>query len=85
MMILRICAIYDEKLGEFMSIHGVQSTGVATRTFQEEVNRVDERNSLNKYPVDFSLYHIGDFDSVDGVISPQIPPKLLVKASDLIA
>lgn len=79
-----IFAIFDEKLGEFNTPVVFPSRGVAQRSLQDEVNRVDPQNAVNRYPSDFSLFCIGSFNTYDGVITSNVMPELVVRASDLV-
>lgn len=59
----KVCAVLDSKLGEYGQPFFVTAIGQAVRSFGDEVKRADPQNMLNKHPEDFSLWHIGEFDS----------------------
>jgi len=55
----------------------VPSTGVAIRSFSDEINRSDADNQLYNHPDDFDLYTFGDFDDTTGLFNLFEQPKLL--------
>lgn len=61
-MILEVFAIHDRQGGFYSQPFFVQSAGIARRTFQEMA--ADPNNQVGRYPEDFSLYHLGQFDNV---------------------
>jgi len=84
-MILEIVSIYDQAIGAYSRPVFVQSTGVAIRSFSDEVNREDQNNEMKRHPADFSLFHLGSFDDSTGLFVNIEPlPALLVQASNVI-
>ena len=55
----------------------VPSSGVAIRSFSDEINRSDAENQLFNHPDDFDLYEFGEFDDNLGVFIIHDQPKLL--------
>jgi hypothetical protein len=55
----------------------VPSTGVAIRSFSDELNRSDADNQLYNHPDDFDLYEFGVFDDNTGLFDLYDQPKLL--------
>ena len=53
------------------------ATGVAIRSFQDEVNRNAPDNQMYAHPDDFDLYELGVFDDFDGKFALHEAPKLL--------
>lgn len=47
----------------------VSATGLAVRMFTDACN--DPGTELGKYPADFTLFEIGDFDQQDGTFTPR--------------
>jgi len=82
-MIIKLVCVRDVKLGEYNNPMCVPSLGVAQRSFQDEVNRADKANTVYNYPNDFSLYHVGDFDTERGVLDPFDVPVHVCDAVDL--
>lgn len=63
---MNLYSIYDEKIKSYMKPFLVEKNGHAVRGFQSMVN--DPSTNLNKYPEDFTLFHIGYFDEETGKI-----------------
>jgi len=77
-MQLKIFTIRDSK-GEMYNTPFFRRTiGDAERTFHELVN--DDKTSVSKYPDDFDLYLIGDFDDQTGITKGLDTPQHIVKA-----
>jgi len=76
-----MCSIRDFKSEIYMRPWFAQATGAAIRMFQDEVNRNDPDNMLNRHPADFALYEIGLFDDSEGVVYPYDVKKLLMEGS----
>ena len=55
----------------------VPSTGVAIRSFSDEVNRSDPENQLFNHADDFDLFEFGEFDDNTGKFTLHENPKLL--------
>jgi hypothetical protein len=55
----------------------VPSSGVALRSFSDEINRSDAENQLYNHPDDFDLYEFGTFDDSTGLFELSEQPKLL--------
>lgn len=84
-MVLTIVSIFDSATQAYSRPVFVQSTGVAIRSFTDEVNRDDPNNEMKRHPADFSLFHLGSFDDSTGVFEGLTPiPALLVQASSVI-
>lgn len=76
-------AIYDKKSNTFGQLFPSATLGTAERSFNELLKNPDSVQS--KYPDDFALYHVLDFDEdVGQVIETFEPPQLVVQASQLI-
>lgn len=82
-MRIEIVAIYDSASQMFGRPFFVQVTGMAVRSFGDEVKRADAQNDLYKHPEDFSLYHLGTFDDSIGSFVLPSAPVLLVRGKDL--
>jgi len=84
-MILTIVSIFDQATQAYSRPVFVQSTGVAIRSFSDEVNRDDPNNEMKRHPSDFALFHLGEFDDSTGLFVNNEPlPALLVQASNVI-
>ena len=67
-MILKAFSVVDSKPGVFSPPFFLQSTGLAIRQFTDLAN--DEKTTVSRYPEDFSLHEIGQFDDQSGTLSP---------------
>jgi hypothetical protein len=76
-MILNICTVKDRAADAFGRPMFVPSTGVAIRSFSDEINRNNADNQLYNHPDDFDLYELGTFDDNTGLFSLHEQPKLL--------
>jgi len=76
-MKLIICSVKDRAADAFGRPMFVPSTGVAIRSFTDEVNRADKDNNLHNHPDDFDLYDHGIFDDQTGMFELHEQPKQL--------
>lgn len=76
-MILNICTVKDRAADAYGRPMFVPSTGVAIRSFSDEINRNNADNQLYNHPDDFDLYELGSFDDNTGLFSLHEQPKLL--------
>ena len=68
-MIQVIVAIKDRAADAFMRPWFIPTSGIAIRSFIDEVNREAADNNLFNHPDDFDLYEIGTFDDSTGRIT----------------
>lgn len=68
-MKLEMLALYDDKIGEFMTPFFAQSVGAAVRSLDDLVNGHGEE-APTKHPNDFRLFRLGSFDSNGAVFEP---------------
>ena len=81
-MISNIYAVYDTKADAFLSPFFTHNNALAIRSFSDSAN--DPSTNLHRHPLDFALYHLGDFDDHKGLITPLDPPVQLGFAKDYI-
>lgn len=67
-MLVQVYAIYDSKSKTFGQPFFSNTNGTAQRDFTNLVN--DRQTQVNKYPDDFTLHHIGEYDDALGLVSP---------------
>lgn len=72
-----ICTVKDRAADAYGRPMFVPSTGVAIRSFSDEINRNNAENQLYNHPDDFDLYELGEFDDNTGLFSLHEQPKLL--------
>lgn len=78
---LILFAVFDVKANAYLQPFFQQNNMVALRAFEAAVNESDHQ--FQKWPEDYSLWRIGRFDQVDGVLASEVP-QCLCKAFDLI-
>ena len=81
-MILKAFTIRDSK-GEVFNTPFFQKThGEAERSFKELVN--DQQSMVAKYPDDYDLYYIGEYNQDTGVLRPTDTPQHVAKAINVV-
>jgi len=68
-------AIYDRKAEMFSAPFLEIKDGTAIRAVQDQVINSPD-HPFAKYPSDFSLHRLGEFDEASGVITGHMPEKL---------
>lgn len=59
-MILKVYSVYDSKAEAYLSPMFFQTKGQAIRSFGEVAN--DSSHQIGKYPEDFTLFELGEFN-----------------------
>lgn len=77
-----ICCIKDTAADAFNIPIFLRSTGVAIRTFTDEINRAADENALYKHPDDHDLYLLGQYDQDTGEFIIE-KPRLLARGKDV--
>lgn len=76
-------SVYDKKTTTYGQLFPASTAGSAERSFFESINN-DANSLVGKYPDDFALYRVFEFDDESGqVIQNHYPPQLIVEAIDL--
>lgn len=78
-----VCAAFDSASQLYGQPMFVPSTGVAVRSFTDEVNRQAEGNVINEHPDDFELYLLGFYDDESGLFQDNTP-QLLLRGKDAV-
>jgi len=65
-------SILDTKSKVYNQPHFLINDAVAIRQFQMVVN--DKESIISKYPEDFRLYRVGEFNLTNGKITPEVNP-----------
>ena len=82
-MIIKYFSIYDKKAVQFGPVFSSHTPGSAERSFRDAMTNPDA--PYGKYPDDFALYEIFEFDDEKGIIvSTHEPPLLLVEGHALV-
>jgi len=69
-----IFSVFDGAANRFLQPFFAETVEVAIRMFRSVVNRPDHQ--FNKFPSDYTLFHIGTYDGEDGRIDSQTPRSL---------
>jgi len=77
-----VCVIRDSAADAYNIPIFLRSTGVAIRTFTDEVNRAAEDNPLYRHPDDHDLYMLGSYDQDTGVFTLE-SPRCLARGRDV--
>jgi len=76
-MKLVLCSVKDRAADAYGRPMFVPSSGVAIRSFSDEINRSADDNQLYNHPDDFDLFEFGVFDDNSGIFEIYEQPKLL--------
>mgnify|MGYP000547887757 CR=1 FL=1 len=72
---MKAYSIYDSKAEAFNQPFFAEKDGLAIRIFTDHVNNPE--SIWGKYPHDFTLFHVGHFDSESGSLEPEKTPRNL--------
>ena len=70
-MIKQNYALYDSTLQVFLNPLSFTNDGEAIRWFTTVVNNTQEETNLNKYPEQFSLWRVADYNDKTGMYQPR--------------
>lgn len=80
---MQVFSIRDAKSEVFHHPFFQNTSDEAIRSFQTAVN--DPKTNFYKYPDDFDLYHIGEYDDHTGLMKSLKTPEHLKKAVHLVS
>lgn len=80
-MKLEIFSMRDVKAGSFGAPMHFVNRAVAIRSLSEAVKNPE--STLSKFPEDYQLFHVGDFDQNSGVVEALDAPNFVINVSDL--
>ena len=81
-MIYPMYVIRDTKVGFDPQIILQMNEQSAVRGFQFMMS--NENSMQGKFPADYELYKIGDYDTDSGIVDPVNPPKFIVNGGTII-
>lgn len=81
-MQLKMYTVRDAKAEVYNAPFYKRSHGEAERDFAMAIR--DEKNPSAKYPEDFDLFFVGEYDDQTGVVKPLATPQHIAKAIDLV-
>lgn len=83
-MRLFLVAIYDKRATDYTPPQAYPTLGVAERQFTDAVNNPESH--LNKHPEDYSMQHLGEYESSTGIIyMKKEGPEHLMDATQVLA
>lgn len=74
-MISNLFCVYDLAAGMYLDPFVAPSIEFAIRSFREAAN--DPDHQFSRFPEDYTLFHIGEFDGETGIINPNVFPASL--------
>jgi len=80
-MKLKIFALRDQKIDQFMTPMAMQTPGQIVRMLQDEMTK-DTTHILAQHGEDFELFELGEFDTDSGQLTGHAP-KSVILISDL--
>ena len=78
---MKLYSIYDSKAVAYRSLFAADTDGLASRMVSDSVAGTD----LGRYPEDFAVYCLGEWNVQSGSISPLVPPRHVVAVGALVA
>lgn len=67
-MILQIYSIYDVKAETYNTPFFMPNEAMALRAFKDAIQ--DKNHEFSRNPEDYSLFHLGSFDTVSSTVKP---------------
>lgn len=67
-----VFAVFDSKVEAFGMPLFMHNKAEAIRAFIDQVN--DQKSLMSKHPEDFTLFHIGEYESSSGLMVPLTTP-----------
>lgn len=80
-MKLKVFAIHDAKAEAYLQPFFMANKGSAIRAITDIVTKPDHQ--FAKYPEDFTLFELGEYDDSNGQMLPHLTPIPLAKAIEL--
>lgn len=71
----QVFSVYDSKAEVFHQPMFLNTIGEATRNFEDACRQED--SPMASHPEDYTLFHIGEFDSDKGLLTPLTTPASL--------
>lgn len=82
-MIRRLYAIYDRVALSYGPPLTYVNDGEAIRDMHSIVSNPSS-GLYHNYPSDYDVYYIGNYDNESGMLTPSVPPQLVVKGGTLL-
>lgn len=78
----KVYSIFDEKAKAYARPFYFNHHGEALRAFESVVT--GKESDISKFPGDYKLYHLGEFDNLSGKFVSLREPVFLANASDYV-
>lgn len=69
MAVRKVYSVFDKKTGSWDNPFTARTHGEAERMFSGALK--DNQTLIGQYPEDFSLWHVGTFDPVSGIVGSE--------------
>ena len=76
-------SLLDSKIGAFLNPFTATNDGEAIRLFTTWVNDTTNESNISKYPADYSLFFIGEFDDSTGNFKQDAKREIVIGVSVL--
>lgn len=81
-MKLHVYSVFDKAVGAYLQPFYARSQGEALRSFSEAAN--NGTSNFAKYPLDFTLVRLGEFDDNSGVFLTNDPVRVVSAAEVMV-
>lgn len=81
-MEILIFTVFDSAAKRYLQPFFAESIEVAIRSFRQAVN--EDGHQFNRFPEDYTLFHVGSFDQVEGTVGSLPAPHSLGVAITLL-
>jgi len=77
---MKIFSVHDSKAEAYLPPIYFKSAGEAIRSFETACS--DIQSNFHKYPADFTLVELGEFDELSASIATHTKPRILSNAAE---
>lgn len=81
-MTQKLFAIYDSKASYFLTPWPCRNIGIARREFASACNNPE--SAMGKFPLDFVLYEIGEYNDTDGQVYSKTPAERICDGVEVL-
>lgn len=74
-------SVFDGAVNAFLPVFFARSKGEAIRSFTTAVG--DDTHQFAKHRTDYSLFQVGEFDDLSGLLSGPVVPERVLSASEV--
>lgn len=77
-----IYTVFDKKTSSYGNLMLSSHIGEMTRSLERAL--ADAESAIAKWPSDFALCRVGQYDQAKGVITPVTPPEVVLEVAALV-